>query len=140
MDTLQEQMKALRIPGMAAAWESMMDTRTTASLSLGDGLKLLLAAERDARKQNRTAKLIKNAKFRYSASVESIFFDSEKGRDRDRLVNLASCDFIRQEQAVLITGASGTGKSHIASALGINACLAGHRVLSIWGWQNYLKK
>lgn len=129
MDTLQEQMRALRLPGMAAAWASLMDTRTTATLSLGDGLKLLLAAERDTRRQNRTSRLMKNARFRYSASVESIYFDAEKGRDRDKLNMLATCDFIRQGQAVLITGPSGTGKSHIASALGTNACLAGFRVL-----------
>ncbi len=129
MDTLHEQMRSLRLPGMAAAWASMMDTRTTNTLSLGDGLKILLQAERDTRLQNRTSRLMKNARFRYTACVESIYFDSGKGRDRDRISILATCDFIRSGQAVLITGPSGTGKSYIASALGTNACLAGFKVL-----------
>jgi len=131
MDTIQEQLKSLRLPGMAAAWSTMMDTRTTTTLSLGDGLKLLLQAERDARQHNRTARLMKNARFRYQAAVEAIYFDAEKGRDRDKLNHLATCDFVRGGQSVLITGPSGTGKSYIASALGNNACLAGFRVLYI---------
>lgn len=129
MDTIQEQMRSLRLPGMAAAWSTMMDTRTTTSLSLGDGLKLLLQAERDMRQQNRTARLMKNARFRYQASVESIYFDADKGRDRDKLNHLATCDFVRNGQSVLITGPSGSGKSYILTALGTNACLAGYRVL-----------
>ena len=70
-----------------------------------------------------------NARFRYQASVESIYFDADKGRDRDKVNSLATCDFIGKGQSVLITGPSGTGKSYIASALGTNACLAGFRVL-----------
>lgn len=129
MDTIQEQMRSLRLPGMAAAWSTMMDTRTNTSLSLGDGLKLLLQAERDMRQRNRTARLMKNARFRYQASVESIYFDREKGRDRDKVNALSTCDFVNKGQSVLITGPAGTGKSYIASALGTNACLAGYRVL-----------
>lgn len=129
MDTIHEQMRSLRLPGMAAAWSTMMDTRTNTTLTLGDGLKLLLQAERDMRQRNRTARLMKNARFRYQASVESIYFDADKGRDRDKVNSLATCDFIRKGQSVLITGPSGTGKSYMASALGTNACLAGFRVL-----------
>lgn len=131
MDTIKEQLKSLRLPGMASAWSSMMDTRTTTSLSLGDGLKLLLQAERDMRQQNRTARLMKNARFRYQATVEAIYFDAEKGRDRDKLNHLATCDFVRSGQSVLVTGPSGTGKSYIISAFGNNACLAGFRVLYV---------
>lgn len=129
MDTIKEQLRSLRLPGMASAWETMMDTHTSSSLTLGDGLKILLQAERDTRLQNRTSRLLKNARFRYQASVESIFFDAEKGRIKDLITRLASCDFIRTGQSVLITGRSGTGKSYIATAFGINACLAGYRVL-----------
>ena len=139
MDTILTQMRNLRLPGMAAAWSNLMDTRTTTSLSLGDGLKVLLQAEYDLRKENRTARLMKNARFRYQAAVDTIFFDSEKGRNKDKLQHLATCDFIRQGQAVLITGASGTGKSYIASALGTNACLAGYRVLYL-GMAKLLEK
>lgn len=128
MDTLQEQMRSLRLPGMASAWETMTDTHTATSLTLADGLKMLLQAERDARRRNRTARLLKNAGFRYQAAVESIFFDREKGRDKDSLMRLATCEFIRSGQSVLVTGPSGTGKSYIASAIGMNACLAGHTV------------
>lgn len=129
MDTLKEQMRSLRLPGMASAWETMLETRSYTSITLGDGLKILLQAERDTRRQNRTQRLLRNARFRYQATVESIFFDNEKGRNKDLLNRLACCDFIRSGESVMVTGAAGTGKSHIATALGTNACLAGHRVL-----------
>ena len=83
MDTIKEQLRSLRLPGMASAWETMMDTHTLSSLTLGDGLKILLQAERDIRLQNRTSRLLKNARFRYQASVEAIYFDAEKGRNKD---------------------------------------------------------
>lgn len=139
MDTLQNQMRSLRLPGMAQAWSSMLETRTYTQLSLGDGLKLLLQAEYDARQQNRTARLMKNARFRYQANVESIYFDAQKGRNQDLLIRLAGCDFIRNGQSVLITGQSGTGKSYIVSALGANACLEGFRVLYL-GMAKLLEK
>lgn len=64
---------------------------------------------------------MKNARFRYQANVESIYFDAQKGRNQNLLIRLACCNFIRNGQSVLITGQSGTDKSYIASALGETA-------------------
>lgn len=78
------------------------------------------------RKQNRKAH--KNARFRYDASIEQVLFDSARGRDQGRIMQLASCEYLRQGASVLITGPAGVGKSYISTALGYQACLSGFRV------------
>jgi DNA replication protein DnaC len=54
-----------------------------------------------------------------------LVFDSARGLDKNRIIQLASCEFIRQGAAILISGATGTGKSWLATALAHQACLSG---------------
>lgn len=129
MKTIIDEIRALRLPGMAQCWQSIEETRRTDSLTLSEGLRLMLQSEKDWRQASRTKRLIHNAHFRYPASVAEIYFDQTKGRDKDRLMELSTCDYIRKGMSVLITGSTGTGKSFIASALGYQACLCGMKVL-----------
>ncbi|MCC8051454.1 MAG: IS21-like element helper ATPase IstB [Bacteroidales bacterium] len=129
MTTILEDIRSLRLPGMAKCWQSLEETRRVDSLTLNEGLRLLLQSEAECRQASRTKRLIHNAKFRYQASVAEIYFDQAKGRDKDRLMELATCDYIRRGMSVLITGSTGSGKSYIASALGYQACLCGMKVL-----------
>lgn len=99
-----------------------------AELSLGDGLQLLLQAEHDTRKQNRNARLIKEAHFRYQSSIEELVFDASRGFDKTLILHLATGGYIKQGIPVIITGAAGTGKSWLATALGYQACLSGFKV------------
>lgn len=114
--------------GMASAWETMRETRKCDSLTLTDGLQLLLQAETDARRENRNARLHKQARFRYSCVIEEIDFDPLRGIDRNTVIRMATGDYIRQGLPVIITGAAGTGKSFLATALGQQACLMGMHV------------
>lgn len=114
--------------GMASAWETMRETRKCDSLTLTDGLQLLLQAETDARRENRNARLNKQARFRYSCIIEEIDFDPLRGIDRNTVIRMATGDYIRQGLPVIITGAAGTGKSFLATALGQQACLMGMHV------------
>jgi DNA replication protein DnaC len=71
----------------------------------------------------------KQAKFRYSASIEEIDFVSSRNLDKTQFLRLASCDFIKKHESVIITGPTGSGKSFLASALGHQACQDGFKVL-----------
>jgi DNA replication protein DnaC len=122
---IANELKSLRMPGMAQCWLSLQETRKTDSLSFNDGLQILLQAEKDQRRENRNQRLIKEARFRYQASIEEITFDASRGIEKNRIMQLASCEFIRRGVSVLITGATGTGKSYMATALGRHACLSG---------------
>jgi DNA replication protein DnaC len=128
MDLIANDLKSLRMPGMAQCWLSLQETRQAGTLSLSDGLQLLLQAEKDQRKLNRNARLIKEAGFRYQTSLDELAFDSARGIEKNKVLQLASCEFIRQGAAILISGATGTGKSWLATALAYQACLSGFHV------------
>ena len=125
MEEISMQLKSLRLPGMAACWDSLAETRRMDGLNLRDGLQLMLQAEREQRTSNRNARLLKEARFRYQASIEEVRFDPKRGVEQTKVMQLATCDYIRKGLPVLITGPAGTGKSWLASALGHQACLCG---------------
>jgi DNA replication protein DnaC len=104
------------------------ETRRTPELSLKDGMELLLQAESDQRNVNRYARLLRNAGFRYQASIEELNTESSRGMDRALIDRLAMGDYIRNGDAILITGSAGCGKSFLASALGNRACRQGYTV------------
>lgn len=128
MDQITTTMRDLHLPGMAAAWESLRETRKSDNLTLSDGLALLMQAELDSRRVNRNARLVKNARFRYTSTINELDFNPARGLERTAVMNLATCEYIRQGVPVIITGAAGTGKSYLASALGHHACHMGLRV------------
>jgi DNA replication protein DnaC len=128
MEEIKSQLSNLHLSGMARQWQTLEETRRTEELSLADGMTLLLQAEADQRHENRYQRLLKNAAFRYQASMEEVNTDPVRGIDKMRLSRLATGDYIRKGEAVLITGASGCGKSFLVSALGHQACRQGYSV------------
>ena len=128
MKQLEQQMTALRLHGMQRNWKSLVETRRQHELTLSEGLELLLQAEQQDRENRRFERLRKNAKFRYQASVEELHTDASRGMNRELIATLATGDYITNGGSVLITGASGCGKSFLASALGHHACAQGYSV------------
>lgn len=128
MDQIKSQLCSLRLSGMASCWQTLEETRRTPELSLKDGMELLLQAESDQRNVNRYARLLKSAGFRYNASIEELRAESARGMDRALIDRLAMGDYIRNGEAILITGSTGCGKSFLASALGNRACRQGYTV------------
>ena len=128
METIQSRLLSLRLPGMAHQWQTLEETRRAGELSLMDGMELLLQAETDNRKENRYQRLMKNATFRYKASIEELNRDASRGMNSTLIDRLASGEYIKNGEAVIITGAAGCGKSFLASALGHQACRQGYNV------------
>jgi DNA replication protein DnaC len=128
MEEVKSRLISLRLPGMAHCWQSLEETRRLSELSLADGIELLLQSETDSRQENRYNRLMKNAGFRYQASIEELNTDLSRGIDKTLVARLATGDYIKNGEALLITGASGCGKSFIASAFGHRACRQGFTV------------
>lgn len=128
MNQIETQMNKLRLHGMMKSWTALKEARKLHDLSLNDGLELLLQAEEQERDNRRFKRLEYSAGFRYKASLEEISLDQSRGMDKNLLASLATGDFIAKGESVLITGATGCGKSFLASALGHQGCVLGYKV------------
>jgi len=84
----------------------------------------LVDQEWEHRHNRKTQNLIKSAGFRAVADIQNMDYATNRGLDKNAFDRLASLDFIKQKQNLIITGPTGTGKSYIAQALGRKACLA----------------
>jgi DNA replication protein DnaC len=71
---------------------------------------------------------IKNARFRYQASLNDVIYSDQRNITREIITSLADCSFVDRGENIIITGATGCGKSYLASALGYQACTKGKRV------------
>lgn len=121
-----ERLHALRLTGMATALSEQQGQPDLARLAFEDRLALLVEREVTAREDRRLTRLLQLAKLRLpAAAIEDLDFRSARGLDRSLLLRLASGEWIRQHQTVLIVGATGTGKTYVACALGQSACRHG---------------
>jgi DNA replication protein DnaC len=120
-----ERLQELRLPGMAQALEEQLRMPDLGGLAFEDRLALLLEREITHREDRRLARHLQLARFALPAAVEDLDFKSPRGLDRSLVLRLAGGQWIRDQQSVLISGATGTGKSYLACALGHSACRNG---------------
>ena len=113
---------------MSRSWQALLETRRSHELSLAEGLELLLQAEEQERADKRFERLQKSARFRYQASIEELKLDASRGLDKSLITQLTTGDYLSKGESVLISGATGCGKSFLASALGHHACAQGYKV------------
>jgi DNA replication protein DnaC len=118
-------LRSLRLAGMAEAFAQQLEQPDVQRLSFDERLALLVDRELTYRRNRRLQRLLHDAHFRQQACVEEIDFQPKRGLDRSMIAGLSSCDWIRQRHNLLITGATGTGKSWMACALGQAACRQG---------------
>ena len=123
-----EKLKKLKLLGMARAYQTSLESDRLLELSADELLSMLVEAEWDDRLNRNIERRLRNAKFRYQSSVENIDFDVDRNLDRNQLMRFAECTYIRKQENILITGSTGIGKSHLATALGHQACTLGFKV------------
>jgi DNA replication protein DnaC len=124
-------LKTLKLPGMAAAFEEQLVQPVTQSLSFDDRFGLIVDREASHRDNQRLGRLLKNARLKHAACVEDVDYRSGRGLDKAVMANLIGCDWIRQAQNLVLTGATGCGKTWLACALGNQACRQGLSVLYV---------
>src|SRR5947207_15424517 len=88
----------------------------------------LVTSEWDERQNRNIGLKVKNARFRYRAALEDIYYPADRNVEKNQIMRFADCSFIDKNETVLITGSTGIGKSYIASALGHHACSLRYRV------------
>lgn len=129
MNTQQtvEQLKSLKLTGMAKRYEAILSLPVHELQDTHELVAMITQAEVEYRDQSRTVKLLKASKLRYHALPEDIICNPERGITREQVFRLSDSIFIEKGENVLITGATGCGKSFLACALGRSACLLGYR-------------
>ena len=120
-----EKLHALKLTGMAAAFEQQLTQPAIEELSFEERFALLLDQEILFRDNRRLARLLKAAKLRVNACVEDIDYRHPRGIDRSFMSSLASCQWVQRHQNLCITGPTGSGKTWLACALGNQACRQG---------------
>ena len=107
----------------------MLDSRQHHDLTHDEAINILIQSEWEDRENKKINRHTRLARFRYTASVEELNFTSSRGLDKTQVLRLADGSFIEKKENILITGATGVGKSYLASALGHQACQLGYRTL-----------
>jgi len=119
-------LKAMRLPGMAAALQEQQSSAAAQSLSFDERLAMLVDREQTWRSNLRVERLLRYARLKSTqASVQDIQFGGARQLDKSQMAQLASCQWIHHAQNLIITGATGCGKTWIACALGNAACRQG---------------
>jgi DNA replication protein DnaC len=124
-----EKMKTMKFYGMLRAFRTSLESGEASKLTSDEMIAHLIDEEWDDRYNRKIARSMTNAKFRYKASIEQMYFESDRGMDKNLVMRLAECSFLDRKENILITGSTGIGKSYLASALGQQACTLGYRVM-----------
>lgn len=125
-----DQLKTLRLDGMIAALSDQATSSAAAELGFDDRLSLLVQREVDWRDDKRLARLLKAARLKVSsACIEDIIWRDSRNLDRHLVTALAGCDWVRHARPILLTGATGSGKTWLSCALARQAARCGFSVL-----------
>ena len=127
-ETTLEKMRKMKLLGMFRSFKTDIESPQRESLTPDEMIAWLIDAEWDDRQNRSIEQKIKNARFRYKASLENLHYDAQRNIDKNQMMRFADCSFINKAESILITGSTGIGKSYIASALGYHACSMGYRV------------
>lgn len=122
-----EQMNNMKFYGMLAAYRSVAESKQ--SFTNDELISMLIQAEWEDRENRKINRHLKAARFRYHASIEEISYEPTRNLDKNLIIRLADCSFIKRKENILLTGPTGVGKSFISSALGNQACHQGYKVL-----------
>jgi DNA replication protein DnaC len=128
MQEILDKMRQMRLNGMARAFQHTLDGGRNERYTPDEMLTHLIESEWDERHNRKLDRSLKDARFRYKASVEALNFDDNR-LDKNQITRLATCEFIKRKENIILTGSTGIGKSFVASAIGHQACALGFRVL-----------
>lgn len=134
-----DQLKQLKLHGMANAYEGVLSLPLQEQPPPNHLLSRLAEAELQYRVQKKTQVYFRLSKLRYNAVMEQIHCNPSRNLTADQLMSVSDCEYINRSENILITGATGCGKSYLACAIGRQACTRGYKVL-YYGMNRFTEK
>jgi DNA replication protein DnaC len=129
MNTLEHHLRALKLSGMAHALQRQHEQPMLhLDMSFDERLMLLVEHEITHRSDRAQARRIKDARFKIDADIAQLNVTTGRGLQRAQIAELANSDWLHRHHNLLITGATGCGKTWLACAIGKQQCLHGHSV------------
>jgi len=125
----KEKMNTMRLHGMNRAYDTLLESKEDNDLSIDEALAFLIDAEWNDRYNKKLSRLLSQAKFRYNASFAELDFSKARNIDKGNLLRFSSNDWIKKGESIIITGATGVGKSFLPSAIGYQACVNTNKVM-----------
>lgn len=121
-NTTAEKLRDMKLGVMARAFEKQLSDTAISEMTFEERFGLLVDLEHTTRRNNRLKRLIHSANYSMpGASLEDVEYHSDRQLDKSLIQRLGSCDYIGKKHNVIILGATGSGKTYLASALGMTA-------------------
>lgn len=123
--TTSQQLRELRLLGMAEGLDQQMTQAAFLGASFEQRLQMLVDAESSHRDTIKFKRILRNAKLKVQALPEDIDYRQSRGVERAAVADLLTCSWIGKQMNLLVTGPTGTGKTWLACALGVQAARRG---------------
>ena len=128
IEEIKSQCKKLHIPTVYAAIAEQEAIPESNQLSFIDRIGLIFERELVDRQNKKIARLIKGAFFKYQPEINSLIYGADRNLSKDMILNLISGGYIVNKKNIIIVGATGTGKTYLGCAIGMQACRSMHSV------------
>jgi len=124
-----ERLYDMRLGPMAEAYTTELARTGDPALGFAERFGLVVEHQWAAREEGRLGRRLKNANLKVDASIEEIDYTAARGLDRSVIADLAELSFLRSAGNIIVTGATGLGKTYLACAIADRACRRGHTAL-----------
>ncbi len=124
-----DKLNQMKFFGMVKGLDEQRVNPEAKSLSFEERISLLVDRELADREDRRLERLLKAAKLKVAACLENLDYSGARGLERPLVASLAGFDWLKQQHNMIITGATGTGKTYLACAFGNGACRHGFKTI-----------
>ncbi len=124
-----EKLKQLRLGAMAQLHLQHIKDNRIENITADEYLASLIDHQWEDRQNRKIARLLKQAGFKQQASLADVNYTQNRNLDKNMFTRLGTLDFIRRKENIILTGASGVGKSYLAQALGHQGCIMEYKTI-----------